>query len=385
MEAARRYWGKGIAFVVALGASVSIAQAEVVRQDANGFVVRTSAETMANAAGAWSVLVAPAKWWNPSHSFSGDAGNLTLTAVAGGCFCEALPLTGQANAQGLAGAVEHMRVVYVEPFRVLRLSGGLGPLQSEAVNGTWTITLKPTEKGTRILFEYVVGGYMRYTTDQIAPVVDKMIMEQLTRLAVRLGPVGPTSAQAGRAPVAEVPPVKAVPQTSRARPEVPPPLPVVPANGSGLAAAVDRVMMAPGASVGAAAGGQTSSGAAQDLPQERPEAPPSVRETDEGGGPVDPAPASEQHTVPPREYVQREFLVQLVDKGLFLAPVGEDGEPVAARFIAPGVAQKVRQAFGTKDGQMARARTLYCLCTGSYGEERGARVFNVLDAVLDWR
>ena len=79
-------------------------------------------------------------------------------------------------------------MLYAAPARGLRMSGGLGPLQSEAVEGTLTITLKPVDGGTRILWEYVVGGYMRQKVPELAPLVDKVLLEQLTRLAAKLGP-----------------------------------------------------------------------------------------------------------------------------------------------------------------------------------------------------
>jgi hypothetical protein len=50
-----------------------------------------------------------------------------------------------------------------------------------------TITLKTNERGTRILIEYVVGGYMRYRVEQIAPAVDRMLGQQIARLADKLG------------------------------------------------------------------------------------------------------------------------------------------------------------------------------------------------------
>ena len=65
--------------------------------------------------------------------------------------------------------------------------GALGPLQSEGVTGTLSIGLKPVGGGTQITFEYVVGGYMRYDTDEIAPAVDGVIGQQLDRLAALLG------------------------------------------------------------------------------------------------------------------------------------------------------------------------------------------------------
>jgi len=78
-------------------------------------------------------------------------------------------------------------VVYAEPGKVLRMVGALGPLQSEGVAATLSVGLKPVDGGTRITFEYVVGGYMRYPIDEIAPAVDGVIGQQLARLAKLLG------------------------------------------------------------------------------------------------------------------------------------------------------------------------------------------------------
>ncbi len=77
------------------------------------------------------------------------------------------------------------------------MRGGLGPLQSEPVQGVLTITLTPSDKGTVIVFEYVVGGYMRFETTEIAKAVDGVIGQQLAGLARLLGPVVPASGKAG--------------------------------------------------------------------------------------------------------------------------------------------------------------------------------------------
>jgi hypothetical protein len=63
------------------------------------------------------------------------------------------------------------------------MSGSLGPLQSEAANGTLTFTLVKTDTGTRIDLEYVVGGYMRFKPEEIAPAVDTVLGQQLAGLA----------------------------------------------------------------------------------------------------------------------------------------------------------------------------------------------------------
>ena len=159
------------ALILALLASPS--SAEVVTSDA-GFVSTNSATVAAPPAEVWAALIAPARYWNPQHSYSGQAASMTLEARAGGCFCEVL-------ADG--GSVEHMRVVMVMPRRTLRLAGGLGPLQGEGLAGSLTWQLEAAEGGTRITQTYVVGGNMRMDRAAMAPGVDMVLREQLERLA----------------------------------------------------------------------------------------------------------------------------------------------------------------------------------------------------------
>lgn len=179
-----------VALMALVAAPVSMAQAEVVTQSSAGFVIKLSADTTATQKDAWKALITPNKWWSGEHTYTGDASNLWLDAQATGCFCEKLPKPTDAPAEQRMGSVEHMHVVYADPQRgVLRMVGGLGPLQGEALHGTLTITLKPIEGGTRIEWDYVVGGYMRMDPEQIAPLVEKVLGEQLTRLVGWLAPI----------------------------------------------------------------------------------------------------------------------------------------------------------------------------------------------------
>lgn len=171
---------------LALSAAAPVAAA-VTTVTETGFVVRLVAETTASPNETWDAMVAPAGWWDGAHTYSGDAANLTIDPRASGCFCEALPALKDAAQGAQAGSVEHMRVIYAEPGRFLRMSGGLGPLQSEAVVGTLTMTLKAQDGTTRILWEYVVGGQMRYKAGQIASAVDQVLAQQIGRLAKKLG------------------------------------------------------------------------------------------------------------------------------------------------------------------------------------------------------
>ena len=171
---------------VLMALTATPAAAEVIASSEAGFVVREVAEVPADPAHTWQTLIAPQKWWSKAHTFSGDSANLYLDAQGGGCFCEKLPLKdGAPGVRG--GSVAHMRVIYADPGKALRMVGALGPLQSEALNGTMTVTLKPGGAGTRIVMEYVVGGYMRYKVDEIAPAVDNVLAGQLAALAALLG------------------------------------------------------------------------------------------------------------------------------------------------------------------------------------------------------
>ncbi|GGD32170.1 hypothetical protein GCM10010989_02740 [Croceicoccus pelagius] len=188
-----------LAAASALAALASPAHAAMEKIGDDGFVTRHTEVVAAEPMAVWAELIQPANWWNGAHSFSGDAENLTLEPRAGGCFCEMLPVSAR---RAQPGSVRHMEVVFVDPGAAMRLSGALGPLQSEAVDGVLTITMKQVDGGTRILFEYVVGGTMRFPVDQIGPAVDRVIGEQLSRLADKIG-----RSDSGSAPQAiELPP-----------------------------------------------------------------------------------------------------------------------------------------------------------------------------------
>lgn len=174
------------AAVLALSAPVA---AEVVQTSDHGFTTRDSVVVKGSLYDAWLALVAPARWWNKSHTWSGDAANLYISAQANGCFCELLPAPEGAPEEVRRGSVMHMAVIMVDPGKVLRMRGGLGPLQSEPADGVLTVTLSSVEGGTRIVWEYVVGGPMRYEIPQISKAVDGVMSDQLRRLARLLGPV----------------------------------------------------------------------------------------------------------------------------------------------------------------------------------------------------
>ncbi|HYD24008.1 MAG TPA: ATPase [Croceibacterium sp.] len=166
------------------------AGAEVPATSEAGFVSHNEVLVAASPQESWDALVRPGDWWNGEHTYSGDAANMSIAPIAGGCFCETIP--------GPGGEIEHMRVIYVAPGSTLRLTGGLGPLQAEAVTGVLTMTLEPDGEMTRISWDYVVGGYMRMPMAELAPLVDQVVGEQLLRLATRLGTVMDPASPRGR-------------------------------------------------------------------------------------------------------------------------------------------------------------------------------------------
>lgn len=178
------------AMVLAMPAQADVVESEE-RAASSGFVTRDSTVVDATLRETWLMLIAPDKWWNSSHTFSGDAANMMLTPQAGGCFCERIPADDTAQKIGLAGSVEHMNVLLSIPDAALRMRGSLGPLQSEPVNGILTVTLAEVDEGTKITFEYAVGGYMRFDTATISKAVDAVMSEQLSGLSKQLGPIDP--------------------------------------------------------------------------------------------------------------------------------------------------------------------------------------------------
>lgn len=152
------------------------ALAEVKQVDAGGFESVHDIALAQSPQQVWDALRAPARWWDKDHSYTGDSANLYLDAQAGGCFCEKLPERG---------SIEHLRVIYAQPGKQLRMSDGLGPLQSEPVAGVMTWTLKAGQGGgTRLGMTYIVSGRIRMEGGftALAPLVDGVLAQQIAGL-----------------------------------------------------------------------------------------------------------------------------------------------------------------------------------------------------------
>jgi uncharacterized protein YndB with AHSA1/START domain len=165
------------------------AGAEVQDASPSGFTLENRVEVAVDAATAWKALVEDVDaWWPKDHTWWGAESRLSIEPRAGGCFCER---KGDAEAQ-------HLMVTFVDPPKLLRLSGGLGPLQGMGLQGVLEFRLAPTPGGTAITLFYRVGGYTPDDLSRFAPVVDSVQALQLGGLAVHLGaPAGGPDAPGG--------------------------------------------------------------------------------------------------------------------------------------------------------------------------------------------
>lgn len=162
---------KWIIAAAALCAS-GAAQAEVVSANANGLHVRHEVQIVVPPANAFAAFGQISSWWNPAHSYSGKAANLSLSLTPGGCFCERFTD---------GGGVEHMRVTYVEPGKRVLMTGSLGPLLYLATAGVMDVQFERIAGGTKITLDYKAAGFADGGADKLAPVVDGVLAEQMRR------------------------------------------------------------------------------------------------------------------------------------------------------------------------------------------------------------
>jgi len=176
-----------ISFVLLLALPSVVSAAEVVDAGANGFTVKISVDIGGTPSEVFRQILNIGDWWNPDHTYSGDAHNLSLEDRVGGCLCEKLPNQG---------GVRHMEVIFVAPGKTLRLAGALGPLQALGASGTLSFGLSPSSTGTKLDVTYAVSGYVAHGMNAFASPVDATLSDQINRLKNYVETGSPTTAQA---------------------------------------------------------------------------------------------------------------------------------------------------------------------------------------------
>jgi uncharacterized protein YndB with AHSA1/START domain len=168
-------------------ALAGIARSEVIRATEGGFTVRHQVTAAMPPPAVWSAMADVGRWWDPEHTYSGDARNMTLEPFVGGCFCERL---------GMYAGIQHMAVIYAQPPKTLRLSGALGPLQEFAVTGSMTFSIEPASGGSKVTLTYTASGFTDRPMSDWAPLVDSVLGVQLQRLGRLIATGNPADGKA---------------------------------------------------------------------------------------------------------------------------------------------------------------------------------------------
>ncbi|MCW8092106.1 SRPBCC domain-containing protein [Alteromonas sp. ASW11-130] len=157
--------------ILALSLFAAYVNAKVLHVDNTGFIIQNEIETPHSSKKVWYALINDVdEWWPKDHSWW--KGTFTISSSAGGCFCEK---KGKQQAQ-------HMQITFVDPMKMLRMAGGLGPLQGMGVYGALNWKFEKTESGTKVTLSYYAQGYRPDGFEDLAPIVAKVQNQQLNAL-----------------------------------------------------------------------------------------------------------------------------------------------------------------------------------------------------------
>jgi uncharacterized protein YndB with AHSA1/START domain len=150
------------------------AAAEVVATSPSGFSLRHETLSEQSVEEVWDRLMQPSAWWDPNHTYSGDAENLSMGNEAGAYWRE----------DWEEGSVIHGQLLLVRRKEELVLSAPFGPLLPIAATCRWTIRLRRLEDGsTAISSTHLVTGPVGSGVEALAGPVDEVIGANLERLA----------------------------------------------------------------------------------------------------------------------------------------------------------------------------------------------------------
>ena len=152
------------------------AQADTRAVSPQGFTVTHTRPVKASTHQLFEAFGRIGQWWNPQHSYSGQGAHLSLDLAAGGCFCE----------RWEGGSVEHAHVIQVAKDSLLRMVGGLGPLQALPVYAVLTLEAASVDGRTALKLSYRVAGPPDIGLEKLAGAVDRVLGEQADRLVAHV-------------------------------------------------------------------------------------------------------------------------------------------------------------------------------------------------------
>jgi hypothetical protein len=151
-----------------------LAHGEILFQDQSGFALRHEVSTTLAPGEVWDRLLEPNTWWDPEHTYSGDAANLSLADEAGAYWRE----------DWSGGSVLHGQILLMKTGEQLVLSAPFGPLMATGARCIWSITLTPDgQGGTTIQSTHRVVGAPGTGLEELAGPVDFVMGNGLRRLA----------------------------------------------------------------------------------------------------------------------------------------------------------------------------------------------------------
>jgi len=102
------------------------AYCEVLLIAKTGFIVKNKIQVNSDRKVSWRIFTQQVgQWWPSDHTWWGETSTLTIDNYAGGCFCE----------KNENKSAEHMRISFVDPGKLMLMTGGLGPLQGMGMFG----------------------------------------------------------------------------------------------------------------------------------------------------------------------------------------------------------------------------------------------------------
>ena len=164
---------KATALALGLACAAGSACAETSGVSPSGFTVTHAVVVAAEPDQGWQAFTQLPRWWKSSQSWAGPASNMSLDALAGGCWCERW---------GFGASAVHGRVLLALPGSALRLQAWLGPLQEMPVAGVLSFGTAKRDGETRLRVTYRVAGGAEAGLDKLATPVDEVIGEQVKRL-----------------------------------------------------------------------------------------------------------------------------------------------------------------------------------------------------------
>ncbi len=136
------------AATLALGLLATPASAEVVSRTEDGFILRYRMSLDTTPQDIIGAMSRVGEWWDSDHTYSGDAGNISVDLTPGGCWCEAMP-DAEPFRHGTTREVAAGHLLFDAPF---------GPLNGKATKADLRVEWPAASRGHEITWTMTIEG-----------------------------------------------------------------------------------------------------------------------------------------------------------------------------------------------------------------------------------